>query len=790
MMNKYQTQGQVQNEEQIAQSRFDAVRSMVEQGVTDAEEMFNYLNFDEEGNEIGDFSIEEITEYLDALGVRPSEKPSYYQDAMESTEEIPEEEESSAMYMDEDEDEGTPIYADYEDGAAEEGYEEDEEVEEEMGSPAYPMARYGMSVPKFNDGGTYWNTNLIYPQARKGMEVYSYFENMPKKQPNHKLYEGVSAQTTKEFTNRQREDFKYAMGGLIETGMQDLYNQQMFGQPSMYDSGYLKKGGSNKLPKFQTDGQPLNPFRNPTTPDVFTRPQGLTDFQKYNLKQSQQNTNTQNQGANDPEYQRYLQYKNQNRGYIPAYYQNYPGVVNINPMTNGYLGDGFFRGRGDGIRGTSGSYWRSVDQPWAMPDFSNKDLNFRETVDPGKRGFLGIGRKAPTVTWEWGPNLPGQAAPPQQPTPNQQQPGQPPKKEEDKPGFFDRFRKKKQNQTDDTQQPNEEANWGNIGKTIGEIMNAPIQSKTITNVDRNFVKARYPESQRPVTPFMDMMRGLPKAEDRYDYRRMSNSRTAPATNSIQSMQDAMNNSTSATDQLIDSMLRYGIKDQYKKGTPNHSYDYSDFNPIVPADEAENYSLPGPRENRKSFSIGGQSRLPKFQNWGGNTFGPYSVDYLAQQNKLPSPTKPNPVPSGKAVFKKDYEYGETDVRNFLNKANMLNIFGRSAEMARNEMDDNLATNANTVYGTMPADTIDYGDIPVNIGIGATFRPNDYTAGTFSQGVGITQPKPLMPVTRMGGFYNRYQDGGAFDGYEVGDVDYWSDEQIQQFIEMGGEVDFLD
>jgi hypothetical protein len=59
---KMQTGGQMDD---ITQSRMAAVADLLDQGITDPEQMLNFLNYDDQGNEIGDFTKEEILQYVD-----------------------------------------------------------------------------------------------------------------------------------------------------------------------------------------------------------------------------------------------------------------------------------------------------------------------------------------------------------------------------------------------------------------------------------------------------------------------------------------------------------------------------------------------------------------------------------------------------------------------------------------------------------------------------------------------------------------------------------------------------
>lgn len=129
----------------------------------------------------------------------------------------------------------------------------------------------------------------------------------------------------------------------------------------------------------------------------------------------------------------------------------------------------------------------------------------------------------------------------------------------------------------------------------------------------------------------------------------------------------------------------------------------------------------------------------------------------------------------------------DPDRFLNRLNRWTNLKKTSDMAKQQRDENLEVNSNTVMGVLPNSTSEYGDSLVNTpGMGAAFRANDYTAGTFSQGVGMREAYPLMWNQP-----NRVQTGGsAFVDYNVGDEDYWTDEQIQEFISLGGQVDILE
>jgi hypothetical protein len=60
-------QNKVIREKEIQSSRDSAIASLLSQGITDPSQMLNYLNFDEAGNQTGDFTADEIAKTLKAI---------------------------------------------------------------------------------------------------------------------------------------------------------------------------------------------------------------------------------------------------------------------------------------------------------------------------------------------------------------------------------------------------------------------------------------------------------------------------------------------------------------------------------------------------------------------------------------------------------------------------------------------------------------------------------------------------------------------------------------------------
>lgn len=104
---KYQIEGNVPEDNEIQQSRMAAVQGLVEQGITDPEQVMNYLNYDEEGTEVGDFTMDEVQQLLEqAMNQELPEYLSPYQEGQEEEEqqeteeeEMPEEQEEEEMKM-------------------------------------------------------------------------------------------------------------------------------------------------------------------------------------------------------------------------------------------------------------------------------------------------------------------------------------------------------------------------------------------------------------------------------------------------------------------------------------------------------------------------------------------------------------------------------------------------------------------------------------------------------------------------------------------------------------------
>lgn len=57
------------------ESRRQAVLGLLKQGVTDPQQMLQYLNFDEQGQQIGDFRPEELLQYIQEVGQQVQQKP-------------------------------------------------------------------------------------------------------------------------------------------------------------------------------------------------------------------------------------------------------------------------------------------------------------------------------------------------------------------------------------------------------------------------------------------------------------------------------------------------------------------------------------------------------------------------------------------------------------------------------------------------------------------------------------------------------------------------------------------
>lgn len=94
---KYQTKGETPTEEEIQMSRQEAIQGLIDQGLTDPEQILNFLNYDDNGQEVGDFTIEEIENYI---GEEGEMSPEDMEEEEETEEEMPaEEEEEEEMMM-------------------------------------------------------------------------------------------------------------------------------------------------------------------------------------------------------------------------------------------------------------------------------------------------------------------------------------------------------------------------------------------------------------------------------------------------------------------------------------------------------------------------------------------------------------------------------------------------------------------------------------------------------------------------------------------------------------------
>jgi hypothetical protein len=63
---KYQQGGKI-NKDEIKDSRFNAVKGLVDQGITNPKIMLNYLNFKEDGEKVGDFTLDEVKGMLSLI---------------------------------------------------------------------------------------------------------------------------------------------------------------------------------------------------------------------------------------------------------------------------------------------------------------------------------------------------------------------------------------------------------------------------------------------------------------------------------------------------------------------------------------------------------------------------------------------------------------------------------------------------------------------------------------------------------------------------------------------------
>lgn len=152
-MNPYMYQtGSELNFNNIQQSREDAIQGLLDQDIP-AEELLNYLNYSENGEEIGDFTEDEIQNYLN------QQQPT--------NDDYNQEDDST------DEDNGYIQY-NLEEPADEEETEEDEEDIE--------VSRFG-GQRRFNDGGTYNGFGWKPMQAQLGNEGEEEQEDTEKEEP-------------------------------------------------------------------------------------------------------------------------------------------------------------------------------------------------------------------------------------------------------------------------------------------------------------------------------------------------------------------------------------------------------------------------------------------------------------------------------------------------------------------------------------------------------------------------------------------------------------------------------
>jgi hypothetical protein len=180
------------NQDEIMQSRMEAVQGLIEQGITDPEQILNYLNYDDEGNEVGDFTLEEVNGYIDEA--MNQELPQFQSPYME--EETPEENQTETS---------------------------EEEPVMKMGGffNKYSKYMYGGNAP----GGSHSTAKVKF---KKGGDTYGH--------------------GTDSYINTLKESFVTGMKDIV-TNAQINNKLKEMGLPN----NAFKMGGS-KLPKYQTTG--------------------------------------------------------------------------------------------------------------------------------------------------------------------------------------------------------------------------------------------------------------------------------------------------------------------------------------------------------------------------------------------------------------------------------------------------------------------------------------------------------------------------------------------------------
>lgn len=271
----YQT-GSELNFNNIQQSREDAIQGLLDQDVP-AEELLNYLNYSENGEEIGDFTEDEIQNYLN------QQQPT--------NDDYNQEDDST------DEDNGYIQYNLEEPADEEEPEEEDEEDIE--------VSRFG-GQRRFNDGGTYNGFGWKPMQARLGNEGEE--EDTEEEEPeqeesyatkwkksNMQPKEANALKTTEDYISLLKEKFGSGLQNYVKRSNEKKEIEKGLGLKkdallSARYGGSLKKyeGPDNSEYKAWTDDTKNKPF-----------------FEKYN-KERDEDAKGYDDWSKNPKFQSYL----------------------------------------------------------------------------------------------------------------------------------------------------------------------------------------------------------------------------------------------------------------------------------------------------------------------------------------------------------------------------------------------------------------------------------------------------------------------------------------------------
>jgi len=435
---KFQVGGSTSQDE-IMQSRMQAVQQLVEQGVSDPEQIIQYLNYDDEGNEVGDFTEEEVMEYLQ--NIENPELPEYQSPYAEEeeTEETEEEEEPT-------EEEG------------EEGVEEEEEYEEmkrggsfmkfqAKNSQVDPLAMelakrgFGQKPKKYKDlhypegmdftlnpkgdaiflGGYPTKTDSIVPVPNMPGIGIGYVKGKGYPVATDKKKKGQMQDWMKEHSTFYRDKegyitpYYYMYGGNAPGGSHINFPQKKKGGSF---KPILKKGGDT----FGTGTESyLDELKNSFVTgmqDLVSNAQMQNQLKEMGLpnnalkmggsKPKFDGTNDSQVRSNDADYQdyqNYLEYKRRKQQSGDVDYQRQRQSAGIlDKFLPGYSGNPYGTGAWDyigmgGNRDISGS-----DLLSAFPELS-KSLSGSKPTITYKRGMFGLGPiKEGTISWEdWGP---------------------------------------------------------------------------------------------------------------------------------------------------------------------------------------------------------------------------------------------------------------------------------------------------------------------------------------------------------------------------------------------------